>query len=277
MLIVETVAEMDSLMRSESAASVGFVPTMGALHEGHLSLVRKSQKENEKTVVSIFVNPTQFNDPTDFKNYPRDVKKDINLLSGEKVDYVFTPTAADIYPTKDNVEYQLGEISSTLEGAHRPGHFNGVASVVKKLFEIVRPKKAYFGLKDFQQFQVIRELNRKYNLGVDVIGCETKRDDDGLAMSSRNALLTKDQRDTALHLSKALKLMAHESKGKTPQELEQLGQSYLKKVTGIDLEYLKVVNPEDLKSPVQSSNHGERIALLAAKVGSVRLIDNMFV
>lgn len=277
MLIVKTVAHMKSLMREESGSSVGFVPTMGALHDGHLSLVRKCQKDNKKTVVSIFVNPTQFNDPEDFEKYPRVVDKDIQLLMAEKVDYVFTPSAADIYPSKDEQDYELGDISTTLEGEHRPGHFNGVASVVKRLFEIVSPQRAYFGLKDFQQYQIIKELNKRYDLGVEVIGCETQRDADGLAMSSRNALLSSTERETALHLSKALKLIAGASNGKSYNELEQIGEDYLSEVDDIDLEYLKVVDPENLKSPNGENHQGNRIALVAARVGKVRLIDNMFV
>jgi len=248
---------------------------MGALHKGHLSLVKKSSSENDVTVVSIFVNPTQFNDPKDFERYPREVEHDLDLLKQVDVDYVFLPNRTEIYPQEDKQHYELGEISSKMEGAFRPGHFNGVASVVKRLFEIVQPKRAYFGLKDFQQFRIIQNLNANFNLGVDVIGCETVRDDDGLAFSSRNRLLSKEDRELALNLSKALLLMAENSTSMNHSELEDLGKHYLTNYPEIEVEYVKVVDPESFDHPSKKAEKGKRLALLAAKVGKVRLIDNM--
>ncbi|MGB6037721.1 MAG: pantoate--beta-alanine ligase [Cryomorphaceae bacterium] len=275
MIVIRKASEMTSLAEKLSDKSIGFVPTMGALHKGHLSLVKKSSSENDITVVSIFVNPTQFNDPKDFERYPREVEQDLDLLKQVEVDYVFLPSSEEIYPQKDEYHYELGEISLKMEGAFRPGHFNGVASVVKRLFEIVKPNRAYFGLKDFQQFRIIQELNIKFNLGVDVIGCETIRDEDGLAFSSRNTLLSEENRKLAVNLSKALRLMAENSSSMNHSELENLGKHYLQNYPEIDVEYVKVVDPVSFEQPPVRAEKGERLALLAAKVGKVRLIDNM--
>jgi len=266
---------MTSLAEKLSDKSIGFVPTMGALHKGHLSLVKKSSSENDITVVSIFVNPTQFDDPKDFDRYPREVEHDLDLLKQVDVDYIFLPSGTEIYPEKDEHHYELGEISLKMEGAFRPGHFNGVASVVKRLFEIVLPKRAYFGLKDFQQFRIIQNLNTNFNLGVDVIGCETIRDEDGLAFSSRNKLLSKEDRELAIHLSKTLRLMSENSTSMSHSELENLGKQYLTNYPEIEIEYVKVVDPESFERPSRNTRKGDRLALLAAKVGRVRLIDNM--
>jgi pantoate--beta-alanine ligase len=275
MIVIRKAGVMASLAEKSPEKSIGFVPTMGALHKGHLSLVEKSSSENDITVVSIFVNPTQFNDHKDFDRYPREVQEDLELLESVKVDYLFLPSNTEIYPEKDEHHYELGEISCVIEGAFRPGHFNGVASVVKRLFEIVKPHRAYFGLKDFQQYRIIKELNKNYNLGVEVIGCDTVRDEDGLALSSRNKLLSKDEKSLALHLSKTLKLLSENSASLGHLELENLGKNYLTKYPELDLEYLRVVDPESFGPPTEKSKNGERLALLAAKIGKVRLLDNM--
>lgn len=266
---------MTTLAENLPGNSIGFVPTMGALHEGHLSLVKKSSSENDATIVSIFVNPTQFNDPKDFDRYPREVARDLNFLRSETVAAIFLPDTAEIYPNQDLIQYELGNLTSVMEGAFRPGHFNGVASVVKRLFEIVKPDKAYFGLKDFQQFQIIKKLNEQYELGVDIVGCETIRDTNGLALSSRNALLSVEERTLAVHLSETLKLMASRSQRMSHLELEDFGKNHLKGYPDIEVEYVKVVDPETLMPPLTTLNRGERLALLAAKIGKVRLIDNM--
>lgn len=275
MIVIRKAGEMISLAEKSPKKSVGFVPTMGGLHKGHLSLVEKSSSENDITVVSIFVNPTQFNDHEDFDKYPRVVEQDVELLKSVKADYLFLPNYTEIYPEKDEHHYELGELSFVIEGAFRPGHFNGVASVVKRLFEIVQPKRAYFGLKDFQQYRIIKELNKNYNLGVDVIGCETVRDEDGLALSSRNMLLSKKEKKLAVHLSKTLRLMSKNSTSLNHMELEILGKNYLTKYPELELEYVRVVDPESFGTPTEKTKKGERIALLAAKIGKVRLLDNM--
>lgn len=275
MIVISKAGEMTSLVENLPDKSIGLVPTMGALHNGHLSLVKKSSSENDLTVVSIFVNPTQFNDPKDFDRYPREIEQDLGLLKAANVAYVFLPENDEIYPEKDEHEYELGEVSLVMEGAFRPGHFNGVASVVKRLFEIVQPKRAYFGLKDFQQFRIITELNKNYALGVEVIGCDTVRDEDGLALSSRNNFLSKEERILALHLSKTLRLMSENSASMNHLELENLGKHYLANFPELELEYVKVVDPKSFESPPEKAKQGGRIALLAAKIGGVRLIDNM--
>ena len=182
---------------ARGAGRTGLVPTMGALHEGHLSLVKKCRAECDRAVVSVFVNPTQFNDPNDLKNYPRTEEADLALLEKTGVDYVLMPSVEDIYPQKDTRVFDLGTTDKTMEGAHRPGHFNGVAQVVSRLFDIVRPERAYFGEKDFQQIAVIREMVRRYGYPVQIIACPIVRGADGLALSSRNALLTPAHRAAA--------------------------------------------------------------------------------
>jgi pantoate--beta-alanine ligase len=275
MIVIRKAGEMTSLAENLPEKSIGFVPTMGALHKGHLSLIEKSSSENDITVVSIFVNPTQFNDSKDFDRYPREVEQDLELLKSVEVDYIFLPSNTEIYPAIDEHHYELGELSSVIEGASRPGHFNGVASVVKRLFEIVQPKRAYFGLKDFQQYRIIKELNKNYNLGVDVIGCDTVRDENGLALSSRNMLLSKKEKSLAVHLSKTLKLLSENSKSLNHLELENLGRNYLTKYPDLELEYIRVVDPESFEPPTAKTKKGERLALLAAKIGKIRLLDNM--
>jgi pantoate--beta-alanine ligase len=275
MIVIRKAGEMTSLAENLPEKSIGFVPTMGALHKGHLSLIEKSSSENDITVVSIFVNPTQFNDSKDFDRYPREVEHDLELLKSVEVDYIFLPSNTEIYPAIDEHNYELGELSFVIEGASRPGHFNGVASVVKRLFEIVQPNRAYFGLKDFQQYRIIKELNKNYNLGVDVIGCDTVRDENGLALSSRNMLLSKKEKRLAVHLSKTLKLLSENSKSLNYLELENLGRNYLTKYPDLELEYIRVVDPESFEPPTAKTNKGERLALLAAKIGKIRLLDNM--
>jgi pantoate--beta-alanine ligase len=275
MIVIRKAGEMTSLAENLPEKSIGFVPTMGALHKGHLSLIEKSSSENDITVVSIFVNPTQFNDSKDFDRYPREVEHDLELLKSVEVDYIFLPSNTEIYPAIDEHNYELGELSFVIEGASRPGHFNGVASVVKRLFEIVQPNRAYFGLKDFQQYRIIKELNKNYNLGVDVIGCDTVRDENGLALSSRNMLLSKKEKSLAVHLSKTLKLLSENSKSLNYLELENLGRNYLTKYPDLELEYIRVVDPESFEPPTAKTNKGERLALLAAKIGKIRLLDNM--
>lgn len=246
---------------------------MGALHEGHLSLVRKAKAENDIAVCSIFVNPTQFNEPSDFQRYPRTPEKDMEMLESVGCDYLFAPTASEIYPVPDQTVYELGSIAEVLEGKHRPGHFNGVASVVKKLFEVVLPHRAYFGLKDYQQYLVIRKLVENYDLGVEVIGCPIVRSEKGLAMSSRNKFLANTEAQQALFLNKSLR-RAQEliEEGNSPEKVElTISQDLSSK--GVDLEYFEIRNAEDLSKPDSSSQ--SLVALVAARFGKVRLIDNM--
>lgn len=231
------------------SGNIGFVPTMGALHEGHLSLIRESKKDNDITVVSIFVNPTQFNDPNDYKNYPDTHAEDILHLASLKVDYIFTPTKRSIY--NDNYAYQIIEnkFSKELCGATRPGHFEGVLTIVMKLLNIVNPHKAYFGEKDYQQYKLIKGMVEAFHMDVEIIARPTKREVDGLAMSSRNLLLTKSERKKAPKFSKMLKSNLSDDDIKTSLETE-----------GFKIDYIETLN-------------GRRFG--AVFLGNVRLIDNV--
>lgn len=192
MKLIHTIQELRTKLASNKKAGkeIGLVPTMGALHQGHASLVKRSVKENDITVVSIFVNPTQFNDKNDLKKYPRTLKADCELLDSIGCTYVFAPSAEEIYPEPDTREFHFTPLDEVMEGPRRPGHFNGVAQIVSKLFSYVEPQRAYFGEKDFQQLAIIRELVRQLNLNIQIVGCPIQRETDGLALSSRNSLLS---------------------------------------------------------------------------------------
>ena len=210
MEVASTIAEMRAIRRVMGRAKrglgdVGFVPTLGYLHDGHLSLVRAAKEQNEHTVVSIFVNPTQFNNPGDFERYPRDNEGDLAKLREQGVDAVFMPSAEEMYPAGQSTSVDVGEVTERLEGEHRPGHFRGVATVVTKLFQIVQPQRAYFGRKDAQQLAVIRRLARDLHFDIEIVAIPTVREPDGLAMSSRNTLLSADDKQAALVLSRALR------------------------------------------------------------------------
>ena len=273
MRVYRTVSEIRNYL--DGKQSIGFVPTMGALHDGHLSLLRKARNENEVTVCSVFVNPTQFNDPEDFKNYPRSVADDLKALEETGCDLVFLPEVGVVFPEPDTRNYDLGPIAEVLEGEKRPGHFNGVASVVKRLLEITKPQRAYFGLKDYQQFLVVKHMAKMFDLGVEVVGCDTVREDSGLAMSSRNERLDAEDRALAGELYQSLRLVAEESAGKSSAELEAIGKGHLSKFPRIQIEYFSVVDPQNLRTPAIDDGSAPRRALVAAKIGEVRLIDNM--
>jgi pantoate--beta-alanine ligase len=216
---VKTVQEARKRLKPlwQEGGSLGFVPTMGALHEGHMSLIRRSVNENQFTAVSIFVNPTQFNEKHDFDHYPRNLEADLEMLASFPIDLVFVPASSEIYPEPDTRVFDFGGLDKTMEGWHRPGHFNGVAQVVSKLFEIIHPDRVYFGEKDFQQLAIVRALVRQLDIPVEIIGCPIIREADGLAMSSRNKLLSPEQRIAATRISKAL-FRARELAGTLPVE-----------------------------------------------------------
>ena len=260
--------------RSKST-KIGFIPTMGALHAGHISLIESSKKENDLTICSIFVNPTQFNEASDFTKYPRQVEADLEKLKQAQCDAVFLPEVKDIYPEPDTTVYDLGDIAGKIEGAHRPGHFNGVASVVKRLLELVKPHNAYFGLKDYQQYLVIKKLVEQYQLDVNIVGCAIKREESGLAMSSRNQLLNENGVKTAINVYRSLKLVKNVAHEYPADELEKIGWAYLESKVGVSPEYFVVVDKNTLEPPV-NNQVGELIALVAVRVEEVRLIDNMF-
>ncbi len=255
--------------------SVGFVPTMGALHEGHLALVKKAKEENEIVCVSIFVNPIQFNNPDDLKKYPREMDKDYTKLEKTGCDIVFAPTENEMYPEKPTEKYNFGTLETVMEGKFRPGHFNGVAIVVGRLFDLINPQKAYFGEKDYQQLQIIKALVKQRNMAIEIVPCPIFREKDGLAMSSRNALLDENARKIAPILHKVLK-DAKEMADTLPfHELSAWVVSQLKRSPSINLEYFEIVDPETL-TPVQNFQPDKQVvACIAATIGGVRLIDNL--
>ncbi len=256
--------------------SIGFVPTMGALHEGHLSLIRRSKSENDITVASIFVNPLQFGPAEDFGRYPRPVEEDIRRLREEEIDLLLLPDPAAMYPEEFVTRISVGSLGEKLCGAFRPGHFDGVATVVCKLFAIVRPTRAYFGQKDFQQTVIIRRVNRDLNLTVDVVVCPTIREADGLAMSSRNAYLDPAGRAAAAALIAALSRAAETiSRGERNAETARsLLRGRLEEERLIrSIEYASVYDPETLEEVGQIK--GDVLLAVAVRIGDTRLIDNV--
>jgi len=248
---------------------------MGSLHDGHISLVSRSIAENNFTAVSIFVNPTQFNEGQDFESYPRNLEDDLEILRQYPVDLVFVPPAKEIYPEPDIRVFDFGGLDRTMEGQHRPGHFNGVAQVVSRLFDIVEPEKAYFGEKDFQQMAIIRKIVEKLRLPVSIIGCPIVREADGLAMSSRNKLLSAEERKSAARIPKGLSIAKSKS-GKLPvrQLIDQIIR-LLQQDPNLKVEYFEIVDGLNLK-PISSWTHNQNIrGCIAVKTGKVRLIDNM--
>ncbi|WP_417266485.1 pantoate--beta-alanine ligase [Brumimicrobium sp.] len=253
---------------------IGFVPTMGALHDGHISLVKAAKEECDVVIVSIFVNPTQFNNTEDLKLYPRQEDKDLELLTQNDCDFVYLPTAEEIYPPDyEEVKVDLDTIENTMEGEHRPGHFNGVVNVVSRLFKIVQPTKAYFGRKDFQQVAVVKEMNRQLKLPVEIVTVETKRDPSGLAMSSRNLRLSEQELEKAVVISQVLNKGKSWANSYSPAVTRQKMIEYFEQ-TSLKLEYLQIVHPDTLNDLNQYWVSGAT-ACIAAYCGDVRLIDNM--
>jgi pantoate--beta-alanine ligase len=246
---------------------------MGALHAGHLSLVEKAAQENDTVLVSIFVNPRQFNQQADLQAYPRTLEADIALLNGMANVVVFAPTESEMYPQNQPFEpMELGDIGRVLEGEKRPGHFDGVVHVVHHLFALIQPHKAYFGEKDFQQLAIIRKLNTHYQFGIEIIGCPTKRDPDGLAMSSRNLRLSSSDREKALAISKALYFVKKNAGMLSIDEAKKEAKNIISQF-GLQLDYLEIVDPLSLKN--LRNWQAQQICCVAAFCGEVRLIDNM--
>lgn len=261
----------------KNGKSVGLVPTMGALHEGHASLVKKSVKDNDVTVVSVFVNPTQFNDPKDLSSYPRDIEADCKLLEEVGADYVFTPSVEEMYPTPDTRNFEFPPISTVMEGAHRPGHFNGVCQVVSRLFYITRPDKAYFGEKDWQQIAVVKAMVRSLNLNVKIVECPIIRDTDGLARSSRNALLSADEREIAPNIFKALKESIEYSKKHNINETHDYVVEKINSVNGLEVEYFEIVDGNTLQRVSDWNDSDYIVGCITVYCGKrpVRLIDHI--
>ena len=254
--------------------SIGLVPTMGALHAGHLSLLQESKKFNSVTVASIFVNPTQFNNPTDLQKYPRTLESDVLKLENSGCDAVFLPDENEMYGENEIWEYNLGSIAEDLEGVHRPGHFKGVSQVVYKLFECIPADNAFFGQKDFQQFLCIKKMVSDFNIPIQLYCCPIVRENDGLALSSRNIHLSEVDRKNALVLSKTLNFIKENYSHRDINSLMVDAKGMLNNQNGIELDYLEVRDRDSL-SPLKSEHVENAVVLVAALVGSTRLIDNM--
>ncbi len=280
MKVINKTSDLQAIIKQfkNDGKSIGLVPTMGALHKGHLSLVKNSISNNDITVVSIFVNPTQFNNPNDLASYPRTVEKDLELLQTVGCDVVFAPEADDIYSkseTDSRFEFDFEGLDNVMEGKFRPGHFNGVVQIVSKLFDLVRPNRAYFGEKDFQQLAIIRLMTRRYNLPIEIVPCPIVREDSGLALSSRNSLLKDNEKQVASHIYAVL----NESRQFVPQtEVEELKQCVIAAIEQkpeLKVEYFDIVDGHTLKSIGKWDECDYVVGCITVFCGNVRLIDNI--
>lgn len=280
MKVINKTSDLQAIIEQfkNDGKSIGLVPTMGALHKGHLSLVKNSISNNDITVVSIFVNPTQFNNPNDLASYPRTVDKDLELLQTIGCDIVFAPEADDIYSkseTDSRFEFDFEGLDKVMEGKFRPGHFNGVVQIVSKLFDLVRPDRAYFGEKDFQQLAIIRLMTRRYNLPIEIVPCPIVREDSGLALSSRNSLLKDNEKQVASHIYAVL----DESRQFVPQtdveELKHCAIAAIEQKPELKVEYFDIVDGHTLKSIGKWDEYDYVVGCITVFCGNVRLIDNI--
>lgn len=255
--------------------SVGLVPTMGALHAGHISLVERARNDNDVVVVSVFVNPTQFNNPDDLRTYPRTEKADCEKLQVAGVNYAFIPSVEEIYPEPDTRVFDLGEVAEVMEGPMRPGHFNGVAQIVSKLFAMVEPHRAYFGEKDFQQIAVIRRMVEIERFNIDIIDCPIKREDNGLAMSSRNVRLTAEQRTIAPAIYRTLTESVDYATTHSVEETKKLVIDTLNAIDQMEVEYYEIVNATTMQPIANWSDAETAVGCITVYCGEVRLIDNI--
>ena len=275
MKVVNTVAELNAALAPLKREGVGFVPTMGALHAGHRSLVERARRENDTVVVSVFVNPTQFNDKNDLKNYPRTPEADCAILEAAGADIVFMPTVEDIYPEPDTRQFDFGLVDKVMEGATRPGHFNGVAQVVSRLFALVNPARAYFGEKDFQQIAVIKAMVEQLSIDVEIVECVIVRGEDGLALSSRNELLTPEHRIAAPHIYATISQCAAKMETMSPEELTNWVVATIDSNPLLKTIYFEAVDARTMQR-VEKWSDSERIqGCCAVQAGNIRLIDNI--
>ena len=277
MKLVHTVNELRQELdiQRKAGKKIGFVPTMGALHEGHASLVRYAVAENEIVVVSVFVNPTQFNDKNDLLKYPRTLEADCDLLEKEGAAYVFAPTVEEIYPEPDTRQFSYAPLDTVMEGKFRPGHFNGVCQVVSKLFMMVEPDKAYFGEKDFQQLAIIREMVKQMNFPLQIVGCPIVREEDGLALSSRNTRLSAQEREFALNISKTLFRSKEYAASHTLEETQRFVEDSIASSEGLQLEYFEIVDGLTLQRIENWEDTDYVVGCITVFCGEVRLIDNI--
>lgn len=277
MRVVKTISELKSLISGykQENKTVGLVPTMGALHAGHKSLVDRARKENDIVVVSVFVNPTQFNNKQDLVTYPRTEERDCALLEAAGCDVVFMPAVEEVYPEPDNRQFDLGAVAEVMEGAHRPGHFNGVAQIVSKLFSFVDPDRAYFGEKDFQQIAVIRKMVQLEGFKLQIVACPIKREDDGLALSSRNVRLTAEQRQLAPNIYRVLKESCNFAKSHTVAETEKFVVDSLNALPQMEVEYYSIVDALTMQPVSDWADADSITGCITVYCGEVRLIDNI--
>ena len=277
MLVVDTIEQLRSYLATARAEgkSVGLVPTMGALHEGHASLVERSVAENGVTVVSVFVNPTQFNDKGDLERYPRTLDADCRLLERLGASCVFAPSVEEVYPEPDTRVFDFTPLDKVMEGIYRPGHFNGVAQIVSKLFMYVEPDRAYFGEKDFQQLAIIREMVRQMDFKLEIVGCPIVREQDGLALSSRNMLLSADERERALTISRALFASVEYAAEHTLAQTKSFVEEIINGTEGLQLEYFQIVDGNTLQEIKEWGDSDYVVGCIALFCGKIRLIDNI--
>ena len=277
MKLVHTVQELRAELdiQRKAGKKIGLVPTMGALHEGHASLVRRAVAENEIVVVSDFVNPTQFNDKNDLLKYPRTLEADCELLEKEGAAYVFAPSVEEVYPEPDTRQFSYAPLDTVMEGKYRPGHFNGVCQIVSKLFMMVEPDKAYFGEKDFQQLAIIREMVKQMNFPLEIVGCPIVREADGLALSSRNARLSEEERHQALNISKTLFASKEYAVSHTVEETQKFVEESIAASEGLELEYFELVDGTTLQKISTWDETNYAVGCITVYCGEVRLIDNI--
>ena len=277
MKVIHTIKDLQaelSVLKAQGK-KVGLVPTMGALHAGHASLVKRSVNENEVTVVSVFVNPTQFNDKNDLVKYPRTLDADCKLLEACGATYAFAPSVEEMYPEPDTRQFSYAPLDTVMEGAFRPGHFNGVCQIVSKLFEAVKPHRAYFGEKDFQQLAIIREMVRQMQFDLEIVGCPIVREEDGLALSSRNARLSAEERENALKISQTLYKSRTFAATHTVSETLKFVEDAIAAVPGLRLEYFEIVDGNTLQKVDNWNQTSYVVGCITVFCGDVRLIDNI--
>ncbi len=275
MQVFETIEALQNELAHIKDKSLGLVPTMGALHQGHLSLMKQSLKDNDHTIVSIFVNPTQFNDPKDLEKYPRTLEKDCKLIEELGVDYVFAPTVTEMYPEPDTRVFNYPPQDEVMEGKYRPGHFNGMCQIVSKLFAIVNPTRAYFGEKDYQQLIIVKRMVKELGLGIEIVGCPILREKDGLALSSRNSLLSAEERKNALDISGTLFDSVEYAKEHSLKETLGYVVNRINANTNLELQYFEIVDADTLLPVSDWSESASIIGCITVFSGTVRLIDNI--
>lgn len=277
MKVIHTIEDLQaglSVLKAQGK-KVGLVPTMGALHAGHASLVKRSVNENDVTVVSVFVNPTQFNDKNDLVKYPRTLEADCKLLEDCGATLVFAPSVEEMYPEPDTRQFGYAPLDTVMEGAFRPGHFNGVCQIVSKLFDAVKPHRAYFGEKDFQQLAIIREMVRQMKFDLEIVGCPIVREEDGLALSSRNARLSSDERENALNISRTLFKSRTFAATHSVSETQKMVEDAIAAAPGLRLEYFEIVDGNTLQKIGDWNETSYAVGCITVFCGEVRLVDNL--